>query len=156
MRPSPLFGTAIVMVVLGLLAIPLRDLTGSDRALPPAAGGAAGVSAASDVGDSTPAVARLRLLREALSIELRSDDDKLLWKAAKVSAGETEAEIPLVITDGGAVLRLCAEFAGDGAETAVFVSVFPDGLEERSAHAIGGASINDRLVYRWPNGGHEH
>jgi hypothetical protein len=148
MRLSPLFGTAIVLVVLGLLAIPLHRLTGSEPAA--FASGAGGSTAGSMEASATPAIARIRLLRDARSIELRSDDDTLLWKAENVPAGETEAEVRLGMMEQEAVVRLRAEFADDGAETAVFVTLLPDGLEERSAHAIGRGSLSERLVFTWP------
>ena len=147
MRLSPLFGTAMVAVVLGLLAIPLHRLTGSPRAVAPPSGPSPGA----DDARATPALARVRLLREAMSVELVSDNAVVLWKAEKVPAGETEAEIPLEIIGREAVLHLRASFADDGAETAVFVTVLPDGLEERGAHAIGGASIEERLLFTWPH-----
>lgn len=153
MRLSPLFGTALVAAVLGLLAIPLHRLTGS----PPAALSPAGTAVSSSgTTQATPSVARVRLLREAVSVELHADDDRLLWKAENVPAGETEADIPLEILRDEAVLHLRAEFADDGAETAIFVTVLPDGLEERSAHAIGAAAIEERLVFTWPHAGHHH
>lgn len=149
MRLSPLFGTAMVLVVLGLLAIPLQRLTGSERGRLPSAV----AEATQTPTTTTPALARLRLLREARSVELRSDEGQLLWKAENLPAGETEAEIQVEIIHDEAVLHLRAEFPDDGTDTAVFVSVFPDGLEERSAHAIGGASFEERLVFTWPHHG---
>jgi hypothetical protein len=153
MRLSPLFGTAIVIAVLGLLAIPLHRLTGSQPAA--LASGAGGPSADAMRTDTTPAIARLRLLREARAIELRSDDDRLLWKAENVPAGETEAEISLGMMEGEAVVRLRGDFGDDGAETAVFVTLLPDGLEERIAHAIGETTIEERLIFTWPHD-HDH
>lgn len=153
MRLSPLFGTAIVVAVLGLLAIPLHRLTGSEPVT--LASGAGGSTAGSMETNATPAIARVRLLRDARSIELRSDGDTLLWMAENVRAGETEAEIPLEMMEQEAVVHLRAEFADDGAETAVFVTLLPDGLEERTAHAIGGGTLMERLVFTWPHG-HDH
>ena len=152
MRLSPLFGTALVAAVLGLLAIPLHRLTGSPPAALPVASDS--ISSVGTAKAATPAVARVRLLREAVSVALFSDDDHLLWKAENVPAGETEAEIPLEILRHEAVLHVRAEFADDCAETAIFVTVLPDGLEERNAHAIGAATIEERLVFNWPNAAH--
>ena len=149
MRLSPLFGTAMVAVVLGLLAIPLHRLTGAVRGRLPET---AAANPSVETARTTPAIARVRLLRGARSIEIHSDQNQLLWKAENVPAGETEADIPLEILHDEAVLHLQAEFSDDGAETAIFVTVLPDGLEERSAHAIGGTTIGERLVFTWPHG----
>lgn len=146
MRLSPLFGTAMVAVVLGLLAIPLQRLTGSAAVAAPLPGPAM----AGQEKRATPAVVRLRLLREAVTVELSSDDANLLWRAEKVPAGETEADIPLPLVDHEAVLHLRATFPDDGTETAVFVTVMPDGYEERTSHAIGSTSIEERLAFTWP------
>ena len=147
MRLSPLFGTAMVAVVLGLLAIPLHRLTGSPRAVPPPPRPAI----EGENSPATPSLARIRLLREATMLELAADNTTLLWKSENVPAGETEVDIPLEIIDSEAVLHLRATFTGDGADTAVFVTVLPDGLEERTSHAIGAGTIEERLVFTWPH-----
>lgn len=153
MRVSPLFGTAMVMVVLGLLAIPLRELTSAGRAAE-AATRAAAPTADASASASVSGVIRFRLLRAAESLELQSDHGELLWKSGPASAGETETELALPMQEGECVLRLRASFPDDGGETAVFVTVLPDGIEERSAYAIGSGEIEERLVFSWPADSH--
>lgn len=155
MRLSPLYGTATVAVVLGLLAIPLREMTGADRPGPPPGSPASGVlPAGGETVATTPAVVRFRLLRPAEALELESDNGDLLWKSGPAPAGETETGLDLPLGDGECVLHLRAEFPEDGTETAVFVTVLPDGLEERAAHAIGSGVVEERLAFSWPP--HDH
>lgn len=146
MRTSPLMATAIVWAGIGLLALPLRTLTAHHPvASPPAA------TTAGPVEKSTePAVLRLRLLMPAQSVELRGMDDTVLWRLDNPPAGEAEKDVTLPIEGNRLELTLTATFAAAPGDTAVFLTVMPDGREQREAHAIGSGTIDGHLSFIWP------
>lgn len=140
---SPLTGTAGVLVALSLLAIPLRKLT-SDTPVPAARTVPAVVSLT-----EIPAVLRLKLLTPASRITLKTADGKVLLAQEALAAGESEHDA--VIPFGGQVaeLTLTADFGDAGSESAVFLTVMPDGFEDQTRYAIGSGVIEETLRYDW-------
>jgi hypothetical protein len=136
---SPLAGTAAVLLGLGLLAVPLQRLTSA----PPAAQ----VRVAADTAGEIPAVLRLRTLAPAASLTLKTIDGKILLELRDHPSGETEHDAVIPLTNNGVELNFVADFAD--IETAVFLTVMPDGYEEQQRHAIGSGHIEETLRYEW-------
>ena len=138
---SPLAATASVLAGLGLLAIPLRKLTSAEP--PPA------VKTPAPAHDSVPAWLTLKLLAPAKSISLETATGTPLWNLAETPAGDVETRIPLPLDEAALDLMLKADFGDYPAETAVFLTIAPDRLEEQTRHAIGQGRIEELLVFSW-------
>jgi hypothetical protein len=143
MLNSPLIATAGVLAGLGLLAIPLHRLTSAPPA-PPLA-----VSAPSAAA-TTPALLRLKLLAPAALIRLKTEAGDTLLELTHVPAGESEHDSLLPLHDGQLELSLEAELDASPADTAVFLTVMPDGHEEQTRYVIGTGTLTEPLRYAWP------
>jgi hypothetical protein len=142
---SPLAGTAGVLAGLCLIAIPLRKLTSA----PPVSRSASlEVSAA-----GTPSVLRIKLLAPAKRLFIKTPDGVVLLDMQQPSSGEYEHDAVLPIADSGLDLSLSADFGDSQAETAVFITVLPDGREEQTRYATGSGLLEETLSYNWH---HEH
>lgn len=138
---SPLAGTGAVLAALGLLAIPLRQLT-SARAVP------AHVVAAPAVSPKeTPAVLRVKLLDPVRKLTIAGPDGRLLLETGPLPAGESEHDAVVPFEHGITELTLHAE-TGDE-ETAVFLTVMPDGHEDRTLWLSGSGTLEETLHYEW-------
>lgn len=140
---SPLAGTAVVLAGLCLLAIPLRKLT-SARPVTQVAPAAVVVSTR-----ELPAVLRIRLLEPAGRIMLQEPDGTIVLAMEDAVAGESEYDVRVRLPDDEADLLLLAEFGDEASETAVFVTLMPDGYEERTTYAIGAGRLEESLRFDW-------
>jgi hypothetical protein len=140
---SPLAGTAGVIAGLCLISIPLRRLT---SAPPVAAVMPAGPLVASD---AIPAVFRLKLLAPARMLRLETTDGETLLDRKNLQAGESEHDVALRLIDGETDIRLVADFGDQASETAVFLTVMPDGHEEQIGYATGDGVVEETLHYEW-------
>lgn len=140
---SPLTGTAGVLLGLGLVAIPLRKLTSSNSAPAPA------VEQKKILIDEIPAVLRLRLLMPAKQIVIKTTDGKILLDAHDISPGESEHDANIPFIHGTLDLTLQADFGDAQAETAVFLTILPDGKTEQTRYAIGTDLIDESLSFEW-------
>ena len=140
---SPLAGTACVLTALALLAIPLRQLTSTRR--PPVAPATAPTPAATTLH----AVLRLRLLAPATRVVVKSDHGAMVVDRRDLAAGESEYDAVLPWVPGGLDLRLQADFAAGATETAVFLTVMPDGYDDQTRYGIGRGRIDEPLRYDW-------
>ncbi len=140
---SPLAGTAGVIAGLCLISIPLRQLTSA----PPVA--AVMPAAALVAGDEIPAVLRVKLLAPAKRLRLADSDGTTLLDAMNLEAGESEHDAALRFTDGELDIILHADFGDATAETAVFLTVMPDGREEQTRYATGSGVLEETLRYEW-------
>jgi uncharacterized protein (DUF58 family) len=140
---SPLAATAGVVAGLALLAVPLHQLTSAPqaRSVPPPTAPAA---------REVPAWLTLKLLAPAKSVSLKSTSGRVLWEAADIAAGDVETQAALPIDRGELDLTLDADFGDNPAETAVFLTLAPDGLDEQTRHAIGRGRIEEALRFNWP------
>ena len=138
---SPLVGTAGVMAGLLLISLPMRKLTSAAPvALPvPVAAGSSEI----------PAVLRLRLLAPAKRVVIATTDGRILLEKIDAPAGESEHDAVLHLVHGETDLELSVESAEEENETAVFLTVLPDGREEQTGHAIGVGFFEDILHYGW-------
>lgn len=146
---SPLAATVAVCAVLVVIAIPLRKLTSGRLmlAVPTLALGrdANGHSHTHDFEGTL----RVRLLNDAKSLHVRTTDGKLLWNATDLVAGEHEANVDLRLVDDTLELLVEAGFGELAGDTALFLTVLPDGVEEITHYAIGSDRIDEVLHYKW-------
>jgi hypothetical protein len=144
---SPLAATLGVVLCLGGLALPLRELTGKT---PPAPAGTGARTAAADKaalpGENT--WLRIKWLAPLASLRLSTTEGTELAALPAGPAGEWEGELALPLAAGQAELELEVDF-GTSAESAVFVFLEPDGRESRHAHAIGEGAFREILRFAW-------
>lgn len=141
---SPLAGTAAVLAALGLLAIPLHHIT--SRAAEPASPPPMVRMATDEVA----AVLRLHLLAPASHVRIIAEDGKVLLDASDLDAGESEHDAMLRLSANKTDLTLLVEMADTDSETAVFLTVMPDGREDQTRHIIGSDTLVETLHYAWP------
>jgi hypothetical protein len=144
MLNSPLTGTLGVMVGLALLAIPLHRLTSSPPTPTPLP---VATTAVTDAG--TPGLLRLKLLTPASRLRLTTPDGATLLELTEVAAGESEHDVIVPLHDGHLELTLEAEFGTSANDTAVFLTVMPDGREDQTRYLIGSGSVAEPLTYEW-------
>lgn len=140
---SPLTGTAAVLAGLCLLAIPLRKLTSETPAPPPRPAPAASASM------EIPAVLRLKLLAPAKRVTLKTAEAKVILELENPAAGESEHDAVIPFDGKRTELTLAADLGDALAETAVFLTIMPDGYEDQTCYAIGRGAINETLSYDW-------
>jgi len=148
---SPLAATIVVCATLAALAIPLRRLT-TDRLvveLPV-------VDMVVDHSDhgpghvhAFPGVLRLRLLTAAHSMKVSTTGGKTLWEAASLEAGEHEVDADLLMIDDELELLVEVNFGDLAGDTAIFLTVLPDGVDEKTHYAIGSGRIEEILNFQW-------
>lgn len=143
---SPLLGTALVLVALAVVAVPLHRLTAHGSK----AVGNPTVETTTE-SETTRTVLRIRALDVLHNFEIRTTKDELVYRAETMEPGETEADVDILLEKESVELHLGAR-AGDK-DTAVFITLLPDGREERTAHAIGSGTIEETLRFAWE---HEH
>ncbi len=139
---SPLAGTVGVLAALAFLAIPLRELTGRPRA-----GASSGSVSTGAEENMTPAVLRLKLLDPVGKLVIRGADGGLLLESGPMPAGESEHDVRIPLADGVCELVLTAG-TGDG-ETAVFLTVMPDGLPDETRYMTGSGTLDETLRFEW-------
>lgn len=139
---SPLAGTAGVIAGLCLLAIPLRKLT-TAQAVPSVAAEVA--TPATEI----PAVLRIKLLAAVKNLRLETPAGVVLLEQAFTEAGESEHDVRLPFQDGKVDLIVQADFGELTSETAVFLTVMPDGHEELTRYATGRGKLEETLSYSW-------
>jgi hypothetical protein len=137
---SPLAATAGILAGLALLAIPLRGLTG--RTQPVAA---AALPVAAD--QTTPAVLRMKVLDRMERLAIRTTDGRVLFETAGLPAGESEHDAEIPMDHGVCELVLTAE-AGER-ETAVFLTVMPDGFPVETRYVTGSGALDETLRFEW-------
>lgn len=142
---SPLAGTAVVFACLGVIAVPLSRLTGGVAAVAPAK---VSQSAPVEAG-RVPAVVRVKLLDPAARFEIAAADGAVLLRLDAPPAGESEHDIVVPIDAGVVELQVRAGCGSD--ETAVFVTLMPDGREEQTRYLTGAGEIEDTLRFEWPH-----
>lgn len=140
---TPLAGTAGVLAGLCLLAIPLRKLTSA--APDPQARPAPAVVSTAEI----PAVLRVKLLAPAKRLTLKNADGTILLDEPSPPAGESEHDVALRFNDGELDIALAADFGDQAAETAVFLTVMPDGYEEQTRYVTGSGLLEETLRFEW-------
>ena len=147
---SPLAATVVVCAVLAALAIPLRRLT-TDRVVVglPAASGMAGVRQHDGHAHEFSGVLRVRLLAPVASLAVTTTEGGVLWRAGALEAGEHEADSEFLLIDNALELLVEADFGESSADSALFLTVLPDGLSGITHYLIGSGRIDDVLFYEW-------
>lgn len=143
MFTTPLAGTVLVVVALSVLAMPLHRLTSSTASVSPQQ------ATAQEHSGPSPAVLRLKLLDGARRIEIRTPGGEAVLDLKDPPAGESEHDVKLSLDHGVTELHVRAEFAGLSRETAVFVSVMPDGREDRTRFLTGNGDFEETLRFEW-------
>ncbi len=146
---SPLAATAIVCAGLAALSLPLRELTSTSRQAAAAASKPAGAPSGQDHPHEMTGVLRLRLLSPARSLRISTTDGRLLWNAENPAAGEMETDASFELHEDALELRIQADFGPADGDTALFLTVMPDGIEEQTRHAIGSGMVDEILHYNW-------
>lgn len=140
---SPLAGTAGVMLGLALIAVPLRKLTSAEAA--PQKVAAPLTVATTD----TPAVLRIKLLAPVKQLSIKTPSGATLLEIPATDAGESEHDIALPLIQQKADLLLEADFCDAPSETAVFLTVMPDSLDEQTRYVIGSGKLRETLRFKW-------
>lgn len=152
---TPLAGTAVVVLALAAIAVPLAKLT---RSSADAKGGAldpvASAVSPTRPDEATPparvpAVARIRLLQPAEELTLRTSRGEVLLALRELPAGESEHDLQIPLAQGQTCMLLDARMTPAANETAVFVTLMPDGYEDRTAYAIGSSPMQQSLQFSW-------
>ena len=97
-----------------------------------------------------PAWLTLKLLAPAKAVTVKTTDGQVIWKLGETPAGDLDTQATLALDHGGVDLTLDLDFAGGPAQTAVFLTIAPDGLEGQTRHAIGSGRIEEPLRFTWP------
>lgn len=140
---SPLVGTVGVLVGLGLLAIPLRNLTSEEPPQVPIR--------VPDDSTSTkiPAVLRLKLLVAAKRIVVKTAQGETLLDQQDMAAGEFEYDTLIPFADGELELAVEADLGAAGSDSALFLTVMPDGYGSATRYMIGHGRIEDFMNFTW-------
>lgn len=139
---SPLLGTALVLAALAVLAVPLHRLTA--RRGQTVTDNAAEISSESG---TTRTILRVRVLEALENWEIKTTHGHVLHRADLFEPGEMEKDVELLLDQDEVELLLSAR-AGEK-DTAVFVTLLPDGYEERTAYAIGAGLLKETLHFHW-------
>ena len=142
---SPLAATAGVILGMVAIAIPLRYLTSGNATIAPQAPSHGSQAL-------TPAWISLRLLAPVKSATLQSADGETIWRLDATPAGEVEIRKPLPLAKHRLELILNIEWAEPSAESAAFLNIAPDGLQESTRYLIGSGTARELLTFTWPNG----
>ena len=142
---TPLAGTAFVLAGIGMIAIPLQRLTSESKLQ------ALVAAPTSSIADEKTlrAVLRLRLLDAAKRVVVSDASGAVLWEIAEASSGETEHDVGIKLSGHELELGLRVEFADGTNESAAFLTVMPDGHEEKTAYVIGSGQVDETLRYEW-------
>lgn len=138
---SPLLGTALVLVALAVLAVPLHRLTARNS------GNTDVGTTAETARETTRAVLRIRLLDAWSDLEIQTTEGSTFFHAQSIEPGEIEQDVDILLDNGFIELHICGQ-TGDK-DTAVFVTLLPDGHEERTAYALGSGRIEETLGFEW-------
>lgn len=139
---SPLAGTAVVMACLAVLAVPMWRLTGGTPAVT-----APAVAAATAPG-TVQAVVRVKCLDALARLEILGTDGALVLRLDAPAAGESEHDVAMPF-DGHAVEWVVRADCGAD-ETAVFITVLPDGREGQTRYLTGSDAVEETLRFEWP------
>jgi hypothetical protein len=132
-----------VLLGLGLLAVPLRKLTSAENLQTPAR--APAVSSLARM----PAVLRLRLLAAAERVVVKTAQGGILLDLPDLPAGESEHDAFISIEEGALELAVEADLGNGVADSALFLTVMPDGYESETRYMIGQGPTEEILFFRW-------
>lgn len=141
-----MIGTAAVLAIMAGLAWPLHHLTKPAGRAPDAAPALAPASQA-----VIPALVRVKLLAAAVSVVVTDAEGAVLLALENPAAGESEhdAELPLT-AEGRCEVRVAVDFGSGGVETALFLTLMPDGLEPATRFLTGSGRVTEEFRFQWP------
>lgn len=149
---SPLAATVVVCATLAALAIPLRRLTTDRVAVERPVVAVVDPSGGHDPhghGHAFSGVLRVRLLEPVVSFKVATTEGVLLWEADALEAGEHGVDAEFLLIDDALELHVEADFGDGQGDSALFLTVLPDGVEEVTHYAIGSGQIDEILFYEW-------
>ncbi len=147
---SPLTATVVVCAGLAVIAVPLRKLTSKEnRTLIHLAAPVSDDEHDHDHVHETLGILRIKLLAPVKSLRVTTTDGDLLWEVENLSAGEDEVDVDLLLIDDALELRVEADFGEGTEDTALFLTVLPDAIEEQTRYAIGSGSVDEIFYYEW-------
>lgn len=139
---TPLLGTALVLGSLAVLAVPLHRLTARSGETPPEA-----IAESKTHSETIRTVLRIRVLDPLEDVVIRTSEDRILHQAETMVPGEVEEDVEILLEEDEFELHLSTR-SGEK-ETAVFITLLPDGHEERTAYAIGSGTWEETLRFHW-------
>lgn len=140
----------VVCIALAALAIPLRSLTVNRAPSAPTRSQMA-IDPAIDQNSITTRI-HLKLLAPAASFELSDVGGHVLWQTNHLPAGDHSHTIMMPLPpDGYWECFVTADFLDLASETALFITLTPDGMDEQSRFAIGTNRIDEVLDFQWQN-----
>lgn len=142
---SPLLGVVLVLALLLVMLIPLRRITAEKSLVtPPVA-----IEKSQAV---TPAVLRVKCLQSTKNITLKDANGKIIWHQDALASGEYEYDISLELLENKILLESSATFTAD-AESAVFFTLLPSGLAEKTSYLVGKGECIDSIEFSWKEEG---
>jgi hypothetical protein len=99
--------------------------------------------------ESISGVLRLKLLAPAKQLTLKTPDGIALIDMRNLAADETEHDSAIPLREGKLELVMEVDFGDSAPETAVFLTVMPDGYREQTRYAIGAGRLVEILDYDW-------
>lgn len=141
---TPLVATAVVLLICGSLVHPLWRLTHDDGQKPEV------TAPVVHLDQKIGAVLRVRTLKKLSEIQVHDGRGALVWSARDLDAGENEYDIQIGM-DKVVDLKVRVVFSEGSEESAVFLTVLPDGYEDRTRYLIGSGEVEETLSYDWPH-----
>lgn len=138
---SPLVGTVAVFMALGILSLPLRRLTQTQASLQ------VKEVKASDSG--VHGVLRIKVLKKMKRVVFRSLSGEMWFEMKDLEVGEHEKDFELRLEEGVLTGRVEVDFGDHQQESAIFVTVMPDGYEERTCYVIGAGEVVETMRLVW-------
>lgn len=139
---SPLLGTALILVSMAAIAVPLDRLTSKSQPSPEP-----GPVVGREVGTTIPGYLRITTLDPLRSLRVLTLDGETIASLENPEPGEHEVEAELPWENRSIDLTVMA--LGGEKSTAIFVTAMPDRYEERTAYAIGSGQIREELRFEW-------
>jgi hypothetical protein len=145
---SPLTGTLGVFAIMAGLAFPLHHLT-KDRSEEPT-NPAPTIAAAQQA--TVPTLVRVKLLTAARSVVVKDAEGGVLLTLENPPAGESEQDVDLPLCGGSRCeLLVEADFSSGEVETALFLTLMPDGMEPATRYLIGSGQVTEDMRFQWPS-----
>lgn len=141
---SPLIATGVVVVGLWGVSYPLRRLTSGVESV-------VRVSPVEKRGEEEKlhAVIRVKHFEKIRSLRVSDERGLVVLEVKDLEAGEHEYDVTMRIHERMVEWKLGVEMEDGGGETAVFMTVMPDGMEDRTNYVIGEGMIEELIRYEW-------
>lgn len=139
---SPLVGTMAVLIALGILSVPLRRLTQSEAISPQ-------VIEVKSTDSRVHGVVRIKVLKKIDRVVFRGLNGEICFEMKDLEMGEHEKDCELRLEGEVLTGRVEVDFGAHEQESAIFVTVMPDGYEERTCYVIGAGEVGETIRLVW-------